>query len=42
MQEKILQKMKNRAIMYLKYSTIKNFLGKYQGSKHSTNTQLWG
>lgn len=40
MQGKLLQKMKNRAIVYLKYSAIKKFLGKYQqGSKHSTNSQ---
>lgn len=30
MQGKLLQKMKNRAIENLKYSAIKNFLGKYQ------------
>lgn len=30
MQGKLLQKMKNRAIVYLKYNAIKNFLGKYQ------------
>lgn len=30
MQGKLLQKIKNGAIVYLKYSAIKNFLGKYQ------------